>query len=203
VRLAQAGDAAGVRQILDEVRADSAEWAGSFASLLAYAGDAEGAMGLWPALERRPAERELLGALVTWRSAGAAEALPALRRLARGDPRAPADVPPEAPAWFAAECALQAEGGEAALADLHRFQRFHFPLGFWRAWAYPRSLVLEARLLDGLGRRDEARAALDRFGRLWRRADPDQPLLEEARSLRRELGHGWRQSGESAGRRQR
>ncbi len=59
--------------------------------------------------------------------------------------------------------------------------------GFLDRWNYPRSLYLEARSLARLGRADEARAVLRRFLRLWERADPDLPLLAEARALQAEL----------------
>ncbi len=49
--------------------------------------------------------------------------------------------------------------------------------------AYPRSLYLEAVSLDRLGRRDEARAVMDRLLPLWARADPDLPYVREAREL--------------------
>ncbi len=187
VGLAFARDAVGLRRVTDGVQSDSAELAADLAPLLAYAGDVDGALALRPGLAGSPGGLEALDALVTWRREGAAAALPALRRLARADPRAPAALPPEAPAWMAAECAAEAGGDEAALADLRRFQRFHFPLGFWRAWALPRSYLLEAQLLAGLGRRAEAVAALDRLEALWRRADPGQAPLLKARALRARL----------------
>jgi hypothetical protein len=187
VGLAFARDAVGLRRVVDAVRSDSAELAASLAPLLAYAGDVDGALALRAGLAGSPAGLETIDALVAWRREGAAAALPALRRLARAEPRAPASLPPEAPAWMAAECAAEAGDGEAALADLRRFQRFHFPLGFWRAWALPRSYLLEAQLLAGLGRRAEAVAALDRLEALWRRADPGQATLLKARALRARL----------------
>jgi hypothetical protein len=131
----------------------------------------------------------MLDALVTWRREGAARALPELRWAASGDGLEVREVfPPEAPAWLVAECALEVAPDERALADLHRFQRVYRPLSLWGSWAWPRSLLLEARLLDRLGRRAEARAALSRFEALWVRADPGLPLLAEGKALRRRLG---------------
>ena len=56
----------------------------------------------------------------------------------------------------------------------------------------PRSLLLESRVLERLGRLEEARAALARLEDLLSQADPDFPLLAEARTLRRKLGPGSR-----------
>jgi tetratricopeptide (TPR) repeat protein len=53
--------------------------------------------------------------------------------------------------------------------------------------SYARSLYHEAAALDRLGEREEARRAVDRLLRLWDRADPDLPLLAEARALRQRL----------------
>jgi hypothetical protein len=139
----------------------------------------------------QPDSGRLLAALVTWRRGGAAAALPELRWAAGHEwLDLTAVFPPEAPAWLAAECALEVEPPERALAGLRRFQRNYRPLSPWRIWAYPRSLLVEARLLDRLGRRGEAQAALTRFETLWANADRDLPLLSEARALRRRLGPG-------------
>jgi tetratricopeptide (TPR) repeat protein len=52
---------------------------------------------------------------------------------------------------------------------------------------YALSLYHEAASLDRLGERDEARRLLDRLLRLWNRADASQPLLREAKTLRKRL----------------
>jgi len=188
LRLSQVRDAAGVRRLADETRVRSNEEAATFAALLAYAGDGQAALALLPFVKTNPANRDVVSAIAAWRRDGARAALPDLQRVVTGDPQIGNELlPPEAPWWLVAECASEAGDGEAALAAAGRFQRFYFPLGFWRPWAYPRSLVLEARLLAGSGRKAEARAALDRLDGLWRRADPGQPLLAEARALRRAI----------------
>jgi tetratricopeptide (TPR) repeat protein len=184
-------DAAGVRQLVEATRRDSLELAADLAPKLAYAGDTDRALALREPLAQNRASLDLLDALVAWRRNGASAGLPGLRRLLRGEPRVvTASLPPEMIPWLVAEAALEAEGPEAALMALRRFQRFYMPLGFGRVWLLPRALVLEARLLDRLGRRGEAREALARFESLWRRADPDLPLLAEARALRSALGPG-------------
>jgi len=183
-----ARDAAGVRKAADEARASSPEEAATFAALLAYAGDADGALELLPHLEGSPANREVVKALVAWRKDGARSALPALQQVASGDPQIGTELLAlEAPWWLVAQCARDGGDDESALTALKRFRRIYFPLGYWRAWTYPRSLVLEATIQVEAGRNAEARDALDRFDRLWQRADPGQPLLAEARALRREI----------------
>jgi len=190
-RLAETLDGKGIARIAAEVRPFSKELAASLAPVTAYAGAVEPALELAPFMAGQPGTRRMLDALVTWRRQGAAAALPELRWAAGGEGLDVTEIfPPEAPAWLAAECALEVAPDERALADLRRFQRVYRPLSLWRSWAFPRSLLLEARLLDGLGRRAEARSALSRLEALWSRADPDLPLLAEARALRRRLGPG-------------
>jgi hypothetical protein len=55
------------------------------------------------------------------------------------------------------------------------------------AWAYPQSLFYMAVALDRLGQGAEAGALLDRLLTLWNDADPDLPLLAEAKGLRARL----------------
>jgi serine/threonine protein kinase len=188
-RLAATRDGDAIGRIAEELRDGSLEEAASLAPVMAYCGAIGPALELAPSMKGQPGTARLLRALVTWRRDGAAAALPELRWAAAGQGLAVNIIlPHEAPAWMAAECALEAGPPEQALADLRRFQRTYRPLGPWRIWAYPRSLLLEARLLDQLGRRAEASAALARLERLWARADPDLPLLAEVRALRRRLG---------------
>lgn len=52
---------------------------------------------------------------------------------------------------------------------------------------FSRSLHLEALSLEALGAREEARRVNAHLLGLWRRADPDLPLLAEARALERRL----------------
>ena len=186
--LAPRRDLPGMQEIMDRTVAWSPASALSLAPALAYAGDAARARDLGEKHFAGGGTRRLIEALDTWRRQGAAAAFPSLRDVARGDPLSAEEGPPEAPSWYAAECAFEASPDETALEALHRFQRFYYPLGQWRTWAYPRSLLLEARVLDRLGRPDEARAALARLEDLLSQADPDFPLLAEARSLRRKLG---------------
>jgi tetratricopeptide (TPR) repeat protein len=190
LRHAAARDVAAILRIVERTRAWSNETGAELAPVLAYAGGVDEAEALATAGTWTPTAREMFEAIVAWRRGAPAAALPPLRRLARGEPEVfvTGSLPPDALAWLAAECAFDAGEGEAALADVRWYQRFYFPLSLWRAWAYPRSLVLEATLLERLGRRGEASDALARLERLWVHADADLPLRAEARALRRRLG---------------
>jgi hypothetical protein len=181
-----------VRRIAEEVAATSTENAASLAPALAYLGGGDAALTLTAHPSVDPGTRKLVDALVAWRAAGPGAALGALREVARGEPYTAELGPPDAVSWYAAECAFEASRDEAALADLRRFQRFYYPLGQWRTWALPRSLVLEARLLQQLGRPAEASVALARLEDMLSGADADHPLLADARALRRKLGPGGR-----------
>jgi hypothetical protein len=49
-------------------------------------------------------------------------------------------------------------------------------------------LLVTAEAAERLGDRARARRSLDAFLALWRRADPELPLLDRARQLDRRLG---------------
>ena len=70
-----------------------------------------------------------------------------------------------------------------ALEMLRRFQSIHFANDSW-PWTYPRSFLLQAQLHERRGERGEALAAVGVLLGLWKEADPDLPLLADARALR-------------------
>jgi eukaryotic-like serine/threonine-protein kinase len=161
--------------------------AGLLAPYLAWFGDLGHARELASHLEPGSSHYQLFVAALDWR-----EGRPDLARanLAAVESRDPLPFPAMiAPAFLRAEVAADEGLDSEAVEALRRFQRLPFQ-PYWRSWAYPRSLFLLARSLERLGRRDEARAELDRLLRLWAHADPDLPLLKEARALRARLGAG-------------
>jgi eukaryotic-like serine/threonine-protein kinase len=177
--------------------------------ILAAAGDPEGSRRAWPGRDMAPTldmlrhfeagddERlaviqgsfvpggvggQLAGALLAWRQGRRANALTALRALDR-----PAG-------WFVPyyRGLLAAEAGlhEEAVEALRRFER---PMLFWgdgllHPWLQARSRLQLARSLDALGRREEGRRYVELQLARWRQADPDLPLLAEARAVCRQLG---------------
>jgi tetratricopeptide (TPR) repeat protein len=84
----------------------------------------------------------------------------------------------------------EARGRHAeALAALDKFRAI-WGGGYWTSWARPRSQIIEARALEALGRRNEAQEKVRVFLETWRDADPDLPLLAEAKALQARLASG-------------
>jgi eukaryotic-like serine/threonine-protein kinase len=163
---------------------DDANYRPTMAVLLALAGDLGGASRFARGAPAQSTEAVLYEGLTLWRQGRHADALALLGQAERLD-RAPATI---APAYLIAEIAADAgRDGEAAEA-IERFHAIYEPLTIWRSWAYPRSLVLLARCQHRLHHVAEARATLARFFRMWRRTDPDAPLLAEAKTLEGRMG---------------
>jgi len=120
--------------------------------------------------------------VVAWRSGRLEEAASTLRPLAEGHE----DFRQFALYALGEVAAARGRHAEAVEA-LERFQRA-FGGGYFRTWAYPRSLVLEAGSLEALGRQGEARAKAQRLLSMWQRAEPDLPRLAEAKALCARLG---------------
>ena len=121
---------------------------------------------------------------------------PAIRgaiALARGDARAAvtatADSDEGAPAWVGyVRGASELESGRAAEAAAHfravaasRSSLFASAVFYGAAAAYPAARVGAARALVRTGRAQAGREEYEAFLALWSRADPDVPLLLEAR----------------------
>ena len=117
----------------------------------------------------------------SWRSGRLDEAAAALRPLSErtDDYRAAASF------VLGVVEAARRHGAEA-LAALERF-RGTFASGYWKTWAVPRGLLAEARALDALGRRAEARDRVASLLEAWKRGDADSPIMKEARALADEL----------------
>ena len=86
---------------------------------------------------------------------------------------------------FAAESGQDAEAAEA-------LGRYLGPVfggadSLLQAWMDARARILLSRSLYQLGRDNQARETLDQQFRLWRGADPELPLLAEAKALRTRL----------------
>ncbi|MBK9515845.1 MAG: protein kinase [Anaeromyxobacter sp.] len=76
-----------------------------------------------------------------------------------------------------------------AAAEAFRYPDQWFEFYFaWRSWGWPRALYWSAAAHQRLGELDQARGKVERLLRHWRRADPDLPLLGEARALCVALG---------------
>ncbi len=128
-------------------------------------------------------ERGIYQAALAWRSGRREEALSSLRELAKVP-----EVEHRAPAlWLLARVAFEAGLDPEAVAAVEALRKAPGG-GLWRTWALPQGLLIEARASERLGDRDRAAQTLDRLLGVWKKADPDLPLLAEARALRRKLG---------------
>jgi tetratricopeptide (TPR) repeat protein len=173
---------------LDAARAEAQRLAASgsrwdgIATVLALAGDLEAAAARARTIPPGPG-RAMYEAVAAWRGGDHDRALVLLRPLLvsprRGDDLAIGAT------WIAAHVAFEARRDDEAIAALHSLRRL--PGGMARSWMYPRSFYLEAVALDRLGQRARARESVDHLLDPLRSADPDLPLLQEAKALRRRL----------------
>jgi tetratricopeptide (TPR) repeat protein len=123
------------------------------------------------------------GAVRAWRQGDADGAMAALARAEASDPWPNAVL---APAYLLAEISAAAGDDEGTIAAVQRFRRLP-PDRVWRAWAYPRALLLSAEAHARLGDREAARAEVDRLLALLAHADPGFDLVGKVRSLKRRL----------------
>jgi tetratricopeptide (TPR) repeat protein len=168
--------------------------AANLAVPLAYLGDLTSAHEMAAHLRPGSLNDGLYRALVDWKQGRPAQARARLEILESQNPLPRSGI---APAFLRAEVA--AEGGlDAEVVDaLQRYQGL--PLqGYWRSWAWPRSLFLLARSHERLGDRDRARKEIERLLQLWSHADAGLPLLGEAQALRSRLDVNYR--GKARGR---
>jgi hypothetical protein len=175
------GDLAGVRTEVSALQSLAPEVAAQQSVNLAWLGDLEGAAALARRLPAGSLLAETQAALAAWHRGDRKAALEGLRRVCA---RSPVLTWRVAPLYLLGE--LLVRGGHAAegVLALRRFEELYVWRQMWRSWAWPRAQVLLGEALLGLGDHAGAAAALDRFLAAWRGAEPDAPLLAEARALR-------------------
>jgi eukaryotic-like serine/threonine-protein kinase len=166
-------------------------WHSQTAIALLLAGDVEGggarlreARGR-PGWQAMPAiQRTFDEAIFAWRTGRLDDADRALRPIAAG-------VAPE-PRYHAlytlGEVAAARGQPQQVVDVLETATAMTQSPGLSWALLHPRMLLLLAAAYDELGDRASARARLGTFLGLWKRADPDLPLLAQARALERRLG---------------
>jgi tetratricopeptide (TPR) repeat protein len=160
---------------------ESRRWGSQLAAFhLAYAGDLAHASELARGLGSGP-DRDLYEGLVAWRR-GQPDA--AVRRL-RSATRPGANTRSLASVFLAG--VLSELGRDEDALDALRVAWRHSPNLVIQLLLHPRTLLIAARSLERLGRRDEALARIDELLALWKDADPDLPALAEARALRGRL----------------
>jgi hypothetical protein len=176
--LAASGDAALARAALP-AREMIPPW-----DMLAYfqLGDDARLAAIRPQLDPGWTAGRLLDALLAWRAGRRGDALERLRALNRDW----SWLVPYYRGMAAAEEGLHAEAVEA----LGGFERafFTFMDGPFHPWLQARARLQLARSLDALGRREEGRRYVELQLTRWKQADPDLPLLAEAKALCRQLG---------------
>lgn len=91
--------------------------------------------------------------------------------------------------WFRGSIAAERGHHEEAIEALGRLEGvvLLFSDAPQHPWFQARGRIIRARSLESLGRREEARALVDRQLAQWKDADPDLPLLAEAKALRARL----------------
>lgn len=152
------------------------------AAQLAYLGDPETSAEVGRTLVPGSPYDRLYRAVADWRRGDASGAADRIAEVMRQSPWVAFG------AWFHAEALFEAGRYAEAVTALERFQPVHEREGMmYRSWAYPKSLYLLARSYEELGRREEARAEIGKLLAMWKDADPDLPLLAEARALRTRL----------------
>ncbi|HEU4386071.1 MAG TPA: protein kinase [Anaeromyxobacteraceae bacterium] len=185
------GPSEALRRRADALVAVSAQLRAQVVAALAVAGDGEGAATRAGPLPADSSARTLAEARLA---------------LARGEPAvarallAPLTgkvTPGDRPAELLLGEACAAQGDVACgVAALERYAMPTLgavtPLGgaTTRTWGLPRARLLLARVRDRLGELHEARRIVDQLLAEWKRADPDYPLLAEARALRAGLVRG-------------
>jgi eukaryotic-like serine/threonine-protein kinase len=180
-----------IADLAPPVLARSAPMGAQAALALAVAGDLQAAepllarARLLPGWALVPAPtRELIDGVMAWR-AGRDEEATAHLRAAMDQPLAEVRYQSLA---VQAELAWSRQRAAAAVAAAERAMAEPWSSGGSWYWLHPRVLLVGAAAAERLGDRARARRHLDAFLTLWRRADPDLPLLAEARALERRLG---------------
>ena len=153
---------------------------------LPFLGDDRGAER---AIETQPKEswdRAIHGGIATWR---------------RGDPagamlqfQAVIDrwrMPRVIATWWLAYAAFDARQDEVGLRAVASYERFPWtpiPLGMWHPWGLGRLLYKKALAQERTGDGAGAVATVERMLAMWKKADPDLPMLAETKALCRRLG---------------
>jgi tetratricopeptide (TPR) repeat protein len=176
------GDAAAVWREVEAARRIDPQLAAEHAVSLAWLGDEAHARLLAADLPEGAPLAQAASAITRFRRGDRDGALSELGRISAATPVFTWRV---APLYFHGALLVEAGRDAEAIEALRRFQALYLPLAMWRSWAYPRSLLLVARSSERLGRRDEARAAIERLLADWARAEAGAPGLAEARELER------------------
>ena len=89
--------------------------------------------------------------------------------------------------WLA-YAAFDARQDAVAMSATETYERLPEIYDMWRPWGLGRLLYKKALAQERQGDRAGATATVERMLAMWKRADPDLPLLAETRALCRKLG---------------
>ena len=93
--------------------------------------------------------------------------------------------------WWLAYAAFDARQDEVGLRATESYERIPWgpiPLGGWRAWGLGRILYKKAQAQERTGDHAGAVATVERVLTMWKKADPDLPMLAETKALCQKLG---------------
>jgi tetratricopeptide (TPR) repeat protein/predicted Ser/Thr protein kinase len=169
------------REAKADAKGDSRKMQERLAAAAAMVGDLARAAELARSIEPGSPEEGLYRGMVAWRTGKLDEAAAAFRPLAERK-----DEDRIIALYALGEVELARGRHAEALAAMERF-RGTFGGGYWKTWAWPRSLLVEARALDALGRRADAREKVRSLLEAWKRGDADAPILKEAKALAEKL----------------
>jgi hypothetical protein len=151
--------------------------------VLALLGDVKGGDELGKGILPGSPLAEQYAAVKAWRAGDPSAAAAMLARAEAADPWPNLGL---APSYLLAELSAATGDDMGTIAAVERFHRLP-PDRIWRAWAYPRSLLLSAEAHAHIGDLGTARAEVDRLLALLAHADPGLQLALRGRALRRRL----------------
>ena len=179
------GDLSGIHAEIECLETLDPKVAAELAVNLAWLGDVDGAAPLASRLPPGSMLAETTAALTAWHLGRRDGAVAALHQVCA---RAPALLWRVAPLYLLGELLVRLGRDAEGLEALRRFEELYVWRQIWRSWAWPCSQVRKGEALLRLGDRDGARHVLEAFLLAWRHAEPDAPLLAEARALRARAG---------------
>jgi tetratricopeptide (TPR) repeat protein len=181
--VAATGDARRVWRYAARCQALDARYCADLSVVLALLGDVPHGDDLARGFAPGSPGAQQYAAVRAWRQGDPDGAAAAMARAEAADPWPNTGL---APAYLLAEIGAANGDDAGAIAAVARFRRLP-PDRLWRAWAYPRALLLSAEAHARLGEREAARAELDVLMKLLAHADPGLALVGRARLLKKQL----------------
>jgi tetratricopeptide (TPR) repeat protein len=129
---------------------------------------------------------EIQAAIATWRRGDPDGAVAQFQSLIAREP-----IVQDLATWWLAYTAFDARKDALGLRAVESYERFPWqpiPLGMWHPWGLGRLLYKKAQAQERQGDHAGAVATVERMLAMWKRADPDLPMLAETKALCRKLG---------------